>query len=205
MSVRMGGLIVGAVAVVIVAVVLIAGSGGGGSSSAPDSGVAGPADASGGDSEAIEGTPAKRRARIARQAGRASVATVYDEMAAAVRAGVAPVAGDPQTGIERAADDRSLERICGLMSERAQRQTVRYARTNSGLGIDWTCEKAVAMTIRAARQNGSIARALRGKVVAVNVEGDHATATLDFGKGPGGAVSLVKEDGVWKLAGAPGS
>ena len=93
--------------------------------------------------------------------------------------------------------------FCELMSVRAIDETVRYARQATGEAKDWDCESAIELLVLRSKQTGSFKRAQRAEILGVNAEGDRATATIRFGKGPATSVSLVKEDGEWKLASTP--
>lgn len=93
--------------------------------------------------------------------------------------------------------------ICDLMSEAARKQTVEYARRSSGLKEKWTCPKAVGLLVGRSQRLGGFGKTLRAEVVGVNAEGDRATATIRFGKGPLRTVPLVREDGEWKLGTSP--
>jgi hypothetical protein len=62
----------------------------------------------------------------------------------------------------------------------------------------------MALMLRNSKINHGLDDTLRTKVVGVNVDGDRGTATLSHGKGvPLSTVSLIKEDGEWKLGGSP--
>lgn len=93
--------------------------------------------------------------------------------------------------------------ICGLMSGPARRQTIQYARRSSGLKEKWTCPKAVGLLVGRSQRLGGFGKTLKAEVVGVNAEGDRATATIRFGKGPLTTVPLVRENGKWKLGTAP--
>lgn len=95
------------------------------------------------------------------------------------------------------------ESFCDLMSEAAIEQTIAYARQASGEAKDWDCEKAIELLVLRSKQTGGFKRAQKAKVVGVNAEGDRATASVRFGKGPIAAIPLVREDGEWKLAASP--
>jgi hypothetical protein len=95
------------------------------------------------------------------------------------------------------------ERFCELMSAEARRQTVDYARQASGEARQWNCEAAIELLVLRSKQTGGFKRAQQAEVIGVNAEGDRATATIRFGKGPATSVSLVKEDGEWKLGSSP--
>ncbi|HEX2161260.1 MAG TPA: hypothetical protein VHF88_05500 [Thermoleophilaceae bacterium] len=134
-----------------------------------------------------------------------AVDEVYEGFDAAAEAGVAEVDVPAIQTLETADDNESLTNVCDLMSEKAKRQTIVYAKRSAGLAdVEWTCEKATGLLLRRARQTGGLKRSLRAEVVGVNVEGDRATASIRFGgKGPISSVPLVKEDGEWKLAASP--
>src|SRR6218665_322379 len=109
----------------------------------------------------------------------------------------------PREMLDAAKDNAALASVCDLMSEKAKRQTVVYARRSSGLAeVDWTCENATALLLRRASDAGSLKRTLRAKVVGVNAHGNRATASVRFGRTIS-SVALIKEDGAWKLAASP--
>ncbi len=138
--------------------------------------------------------------------GVASVEDVYESFAAAAEAGVANAKVPALNTLEAAGENESLTTVCDLMSEKAQRQTVTYAKRSAGLAdVEWTCEKAAGLLLRRAGQaKGGLKRSLQAEVVGVNADGDRATATVRFGKeGPTTSIALVKEDGKWKLAASP--
>lgn len=95
--------------------------------------------------------------------------------------------------------------FCELMSEEAVAQTIHYAKVSSGISQQWDCEKAVDLLVLRAKRSGGFDRTQKAEVIGVNAQGDKATATIRFGKGPLTSVPLVKEDGEWKLAGTPAS
>lgn len=139
------------------------------------------------------------------KAGAASVDDVYESFGAAVEAGVAVSDVPARDTLAKAEDNESLTKVCDLMSDEAQRQTVVYAKRSSGIAdVEWTCEKATALLLRRAGQAGDLKRSLRAQIVGVNVDGDRATASVRFGgKGAISTIALVKEDGEWKLAASP--
>lgn len=140
-----------------------------------------------------------------RQAGADTVAKVYGGITDAAQAGLVPLAVDVRTGVEAAATNPRLKEICALMSSRAQQETVDYAAATARLAnFDWTCEKAVALMIRRTKQTRGIKRARRVEIIGVNVQGNRARATLDFGRGPATTILLVREGGHWKLGTSPG-
>jgi hypothetical protein len=136
--------------------------------------------------------------------GGESLERVYQGFGEAVAAGIGDVQVPVRKTLGNAERDESLTEICALMSDEARRQTVDYARISAGLaGVQWSCEKAVALLLRRTRQGGGLKRSLKAEVVSVNAEGDRATATVSFGDGPLTSVPLVKEGGEWKLAATP--
>jgi hypothetical protein len=137
--------------------------------------------------------------------GRAAVEDVYSNLAAAVDASIVTADAPSRATVDAAEDDEALVGLCDLMSEKAKRQTVVYARRSSGqTEVDWTCESATGLLLRRAGNAGSLKRTLRAKVVGVDVQGDRATASVRVGR-ESSRVSLIKEDGVWKLDASPGS
>ncbi|MEX0973685.1 MAG: hypothetical protein WDZ46_10580 [Solirubrobacterales bacterium] len=93
--------------------------------------------------------------------------------------------------------------FCELMSEPAREQTVAYARQASGEAKDWDCEQAIELLVLRSKQTGGFESAQQAEVIGVNAEGDRATASVRFGKGPVTSIALVKEDGEWKLGASP--
>ena len=148
---------------------------------------------------ALTGDPEEAREGVA------AVDEVYEGFGKAVDAGVAATDVPAGNTLEAAEGIESLTNVCDLMSEEAKQQTIVYAKRSAGLAdVEWTCEKATGLLLRRAKQSGGLKKSLRAEVVGVNVEGDRATASVRFGgKGPISSVSLVKEDGEWKLAASP--
>jgi len=90
--------------------------------------------------------------------------------------------------------------FCELMSEQARSQTVHYAKVASGIGREWDCESAVEFLVIRAKGTGTMVAAQGIEVIGVNAKGDRAIATVRVGKGPATSISLVREDGEWRLA-----
>jgi len=95
------------------------------------------------------------------------------------------------------------EGFCDLMSEEAKAQTIHYAKVSSGVTQDWDCEAAVEILVLRSKRSGGFDGVREAEVIAVNAEGDKATATVRFGEGPATALALIREDGEWKLAANP--
>lgn len=95
------------------------------------------------------------------------------------------------------------ESFCALMSDEAREQTIEYARRSSGLDQEWNCENSVELLVLRSKRTGGFKRTRNAKIVGVNAEGDRATATVRFGKGPLTSISLVKEGDEWKLGAPP--
>jgi hypothetical protein len=94
--------------------------------------------------------------------------------------------------------------FCDLMSEQARAQTVSYAKASSGIAQEWDCESAVALLVIRSKRAGGLDALRQARVIAVNAQGERATATVRFGKdGPATSVAMVEEDGEWKLAASP--
>lgn len=89
--------------------------------------------------------------------------------------------------------------FCDLMSEQAREQTIDYAKRSSGIDQEWNCENSVELLVIRAKRTGGFKQTRKAKIVGVNAEGDSATATVRFGKGPLSSIPLIKEDGEWKL------
>jgi hypothetical protein len=88
--------------------------------------------------------------------------------------------------------------VCDLMTEKARKETADYVRIK-----DATCEQAFTLLLRRTKNAGTLDETLKARVIGVNVQGDRATATVQFGPdGAATAVPLVKEDGEWKLGGS---
>ncbi|MEX2447899.1 MAG: hypothetical protein WD404_04045 [Solirubrobacterales bacterium] len=107
------------------------------------------------------------------------------------------ILGEERGGGEETTFDSAA--FCELMSEQAREETVAFAKQASGEDKDWDCEAAIELLVLRAKQTGGFKAARQAKVLGVNAEGDRATATVRFGKGPATSISLVKEDGEWKL------
>lgn len=93
--------------------------------------------------------------------------------------------------------------FCELMSVEAQAQTVEYAKRSSGIAKQWDCENAVELLVLRSKRFGAFKQTRQSEVLGVNAEGDRATATVRFGRGAATSISLVREDGEWKLAASP--
>lgn len=89
--------------------------------------------------------------------------------------------------------------FCDLMSKDARKQTITYAKQSSGVDKEWNCENSVELLVIRSKRTGGLKQTRNAKVVAAKVDGDRATATVRFGKGPLSSIPLVKEDGEWKL------
>jgi uncharacterized protein HemX len=107
------------------------------------------------------------------------------------------ILGKDEGGAKKTTIDSAA--FCDLMSEEARQQTVAYAKQASGEAKDWTCAEAIELLVLRSKQTGGFKQARQAKVVGVNAEGDRATASIRFGNGPVTSVSLVKEDGEWRL------
>jgi len=111
------------------------------------------------------------------------------------------ILGDDEGGKRRTTIDATA--FCELMSEQARQQTADYARQASGEAGDWDCEKAIELLVLRSKQTGGFKQVRKAEVIGVNAEGDRATASVRFGKGPIASIPLVREDGEWKLAASP--
>jgi hypothetical protein len=146
------------------------------------------------------------RSKAEKDAGKATIASAYEELDVVARDWYVRIDANVAAGMFAAKKDERLARFCEFMSSDAKRETVAYARSTADLrGFKWTCPSAVALLIRRSNQRGTARRMLRAKVIGVNLQGNRGTATLDFGSGPQSTVPLIKEDGEWKLAAAPGA
>jgi hypothetical protein len=177
------------------------------SSGAPAKGDSSKGDASKGDGSgggASSGPAFSGDVEQARE-GASSVDDVYESFGAAVQAGVASAKVPARDTLDKASGNESLSKVCDLMSEEAQKQTIVYAKRSAGLAdVKWSCESATGLLLRRASQTGGLKKSLQAKIVGVNVKGDRATASVRFGgKGPISTIPLVKEDGEWKLAASP--
>lgn len=95
--------------------------------------------------------------------------------------------------------------FCDLLSEKAKRQTIEYVERSSGIERDWNCRSAVEQLVIRSKRSGNGGPPPTPEVVGVNIEGDRATASIRYGRGPITSVSLVREDGAWKLGEPPGA
>jgi hypothetical protein len=93
--------------------------------------------------------------------------------------------------------------FCELMSEEAVAQTVHYAKVSSGIAQEWDCQSAIELLVIRSKRTGGFKGIENAEVIGVNAQGDRATATVRFGEGPATSISLVKEDGEWKLGSSP--
>lgn len=93
--------------------------------------------------------------------------------------------------------------FCELMSKEAQAETVHYARVSSGTARQWDCEAAIELLVVRAKRAGDFKGLQTAEVIAVNAQGDRATASVRFGKGPLTSIPMVLESGEWKLGAAP--
>jgi hypothetical protein len=91
--------------------------------------------------------------------------------------------------------------MCDLMTEEAQKQTAHYGRTTSGRAEVKTCADGVAVIARRSMALGTFGKSLNAEVVDMNVEGDRATASVTYDGRSIATLSLVKEDGEWKIPG----
>jgi hypothetical protein len=157
--------------------------------------------------DSVPGNPALTGDRQQARQGAEAIVDVYGGIDEAVAAGVATPNVNIGDTLEAADESESLTAICDLMSKAARRETVIYGKRSAGLaGIDWSCERAMGLLLRRTKQSGKLGATQKAQVIGVNAEGDRATATIRFG-GPNArasTVSLVREDGKWKLAGTPG-
>ncbi len=159
-------------------------------------------DAPTGQQSAPAGQASTRNAEQAR-AGRKAVEDVYRNLAEAVDAGIVAADAPSREMVDAAKDDEALAGLCDLMTEKAKRQTVVYAERSSGrTEIEWTCESATGLLLRRASNARSFKGTLRAKVVGVKVQGDRATASVRVGRKIS-SVSLIREDGAWKLDASP--
>jgi hypothetical protein len=106
-------------------------------------------------------------------------------------------------GLERPGDI-SADTLCSVMSRDARRETRQYVNQTVRRGTRYTCEEAIGVLVDRSKGTKGFRGVADARVVAVNVEGDRATATVQFGKGGDEKpIGLVKEDGAWKLAALP--
>lgn len=111
---------------------------------------------------------------------------------------------DVRTALAHTGHDPAFEEVCKLLSESARKETVEYARDTARLAdVNWNCEKAVSILVRRANVAETANEVRKAEVVGMNVEGDAATATIKFGDQPLSSVSLVKENGEWKIGELP--
>ena len=138
-----------------------------------------------------------------RERQRAAAPTEQEVEAKASTEAFYEILGDDEGGKKRTTIDSAA--FCELMTEQARRQTADYARQASGEAKDWDCERAIELLVLRAKQTGGFKHVRQAEVVGVNAEGDRATASVRFGKGPITSIALVREDGEWKLAASPSS
>lgn len=109
-----------------------------------------------------------------------------------------------QIGLNRAGGAEGLREFCDFMSTEAREQTIAYVEQTSSLGgIEWDCEKAVALLVRRSNQATGHSRPAAVEVVGINAKGRRGTATIRVGDAPLTTVPLVREEGEWKLAARP--
>lgn len=140
------------------------------------------------------------------RAGAETVEDVNESIEGAVDEGIVPLDVDPRQALAVAQRSKLLTQACDMLSTDAKAETVQWVKELVRYDdVEWTCEKAMWVLIRNSKVNRALKASLNAEVIGVNVVGDTATATLDFGEGrPTGSVSLVKENGEWKIGSPPG-
>jgi len=96
-------------------------------------------------------------------------------------------------GVYDALASKDAKKVCGSLSEQGREQ---IARTTGRSGKRMSCESVFGLGFAFAGETFKDAR--EAEVTDVEIDGDEATATVKF-KGKTGDVSLVKENGDWKL------
>jgi len=169
-------------------------SGGNGGSAAAETSPGGKSDSTAKGGAATTDRDAPLLAGDREQAGKA--ATAVDDVYATIRSLDLPRGRSLIAGGGGA--------LCDLMTEEARKEAIDYVRRSSGRQQEWTCESAVGLLVGRAQRVGKLKRTRQARVVGVNVEGDRATASVEFGKGRGiTPIPLVKEEGQWKIGSSP--
>jgi hypothetical protein len=132
-----------------------------------------------------------------------------------VSSGRAAISGEPRDPEERAARGAmeglyaslgrktvNAAKFCNFLSAESIRQTVQYAKRASGVKKKWSCRSSVAFMAERSKDLGAYGESKDVMVIGVNVEGGHATATIQEGNNPITAVPMIKENGEWKLGGS---
>lgn len=91
-----------------------------------------------------------------------------------------------------------LRAVCASLTRDGQRQIGQLGHDLIG-GPPEPCPPELALIADGIRQNGGLGQALRPRVVDIEVDGDKATAMVEFDRGGRGAVPLAKERGEWKV------
>lgn len=91
-----------------------------------------------------------------------------------------------------------LRAVCASLTKDGQRQIGQLGHDIIGAPPE-PCAPELALIADAIKQNGGLARALRPKVIDIEVDGDKATATVRFDRRGQGAVPLAKERDEWKV------
>jgi len=185
-----------ALLVIAVTVAFAAGCGGDDSGQGGDQGErTAPAAAAGVEAQAQEKALARKRAEAPSEQALEAEEAVSDFYA---------ILGADKAG-KKNPDRTTIDSLsfCELMSEEARAQTVHYAKISSGIQREWDCESAVDLLVLRSKRLGGFESTQGAEVIGVNVEGDRATATVRFGKGLATSISLIWEDGEWKLAATP--
>lgn len=91
--------------------------------------------------------------------------------------------------------DRDAEGVCDQLNAAAQEQIAK-----GGLGSEGrTCVEGFEGFFEASEEAGGLDAPRNAEVVDVEVDGDRATATVEFGPGQRGDIPLAKVEGEWKL------
>ncbi|MEX1141503.1 MAG: hypothetical protein WEB79_04245 [Thermoleophilaceae bacterium] len=94
--------------------------------------------------------------------------------------------------------EMDADAVCAQLSDAAQEQIAQ-----GGLGSKGeTCAEGFEGFFQAAEDAGGLEAPLNAEVRKVDVDGNRASATVQFGPGRRGQVPLVKVDGEWKLEAA---
>jgi hypothetical protein len=90
--------------------------------------------------------------------------------------------------------DRDAGKICDLLTSKQRAAVAKGGGTKAGA----SCEQVMGVALAYVGGKG-LEDADQAQVTKVTVDGDRATATVDF-KGSPGVLGLAKEDGDWKIS-----
>lgn len=90
--------------------------------------------------------------------------------------------------------DKDAGKICDLLTSKQRAAVAKGGGTKAGA----SCEQVMGVALTFVAGKG-LEDADQAKVTKVTVDGERATATVDF-KGRPGVLGLAKEDGDWKIS-----